>query len=68
MRFNLTLIPLHIRTHVPFNYQYALSAVIYHKLAQADENYAFFLHEKGYALNEHAKHFKLIIQQIEISK
>lgn len=59
MRFKLILTPLHTKTHVPFNYQYALSAVIYRKLAQADENYASFLHQKGYALNEHAKHFKL---------
>lgn len=59
MRFKLTLVPLSTKIHVPFNYQYALSAVIYQKLAQADEDYASFLHQKGYAQNNHSKHFKL---------
>ncbi|MGV8879293.1 MAG: CRISPR-associated endoribonuclease Cas6 [Sphingobacteriaceae bacterium] len=59
MRFKLTLVPLSTNMHVPFNYQYALSAVIYKKLAQADEDYASFLHQKGYAQNDHFKHFKL---------
>lgn len=58
MRFKLTLVPIGIKS-IPFNYQYALSAVIYHKLAQADKDYASFLHETGYAQNDHSKHFKL---------
>ncbi|MEJ7778579.1 MAG: CRISPR-associated endoribonuclease Cas6 [Daejeonella sp.] len=59
MRFKLVLVPLSTKTYIPFNYQYALSAVIYHKLAQASKDYASFLHQKGYAQNEHSKHFKL---------
>lgn len=59
MRFKLALVPTRTKTHVPFNYQYALSAVIYHKLAQANKDYASFLHQKGYAQNDHSKHFKL---------
>lgn len=39
--------------------QYPLSAVIYGKIAQADEGYATFLHQKGYAQNDHSRHFKL---------
>ncbi|MDR3695601.1 CRISPR-associated endoribonuclease Cas6 [Mucilaginibacter sp.] len=58
MRFKLTLLPTDKNTAVPFNYQYALSAVIYHKIANASLEYANFLHQKGYALNDHSKHFK----------
>src|SRR5579875_4105069 len=58
MQFKITLTPVQRETFVPFNYPYALSAVIYQKLAQADEGYADFLHQKGYAQNEHSRHFK----------
>lgn len=58
MRFKLTLLPAAGKTAVPFNYQYALSAIIYGKIAQANQAYAEFLHEKGYALNDYSKHFK----------
>ena len=43
---------------LPFNYQYEQSAVIYRILAQADTQYASWLHENGYQLNGH-KRFKL---------
>ena len=36
---------------LPFNYQYEQSAVIYRILAQADTQYASWLHENGYQLN-----------------
>ena len=42
----------------PFNYQYEQSAVIYRILAQADTQYASWLHENGYQLNG-SKKFKL---------
>jgi CRISPR-associated endoribonuclease Cas6 len=58
VRFKLTLLPLDSKTAVPFNYQYALAAVIFKKVAHADQLYADFLHEKGYALNDFSKHFK----------
>ena len=58
MQFKITLTPLQRETFVPFNYQYPLSAVIYKKIAQADEGYAAFLHQKGYAQNDHSRHFK----------
>jgi len=58
MQFKLTLTPLQRETFVPFDYPYALSAVIYRKLANADQQYASFLHGKGYAQNEHSRHFK----------
>lgn len=41
-------------TVIPINYQYPLSAAIYKILQRADEEYAAFLHEKGYG-----KGFKL---------
>ncbi len=59
MRFELVLIPLDKTVKLPFNYQYALSAVVYKKLGEADEEYANFLHQKGYTKNDHSKQFKL---------
>lgn len=59
MRFYIHLSPAKPGASVPFNYQYALSAVIYKKIAAANEAYASFLHEKGYAQNDHSRHFKL---------
>lgn len=58
MQFKVTLTPVQRETFIPFNYQYPLSAVIYKKIAQADEGYAAFLHQKGYAQNDHSRHFK----------
>ena len=43
---------------LPFSYQYEQSAVIYRILAQADTQYASWLHENGYQLNG-SKRFKL---------
>ena len=58
MRFKLKLNTTNKETFVPFNYQYALSAVIYKKIAKANESYADFLHQKGYAQNDYSQHFK----------
>jgi CRISPR-associated endoribonuclease Cas6 len=43
---------------LPFNYQYPLSSWIYRVLDQADSDFAAFLHEQGYRL-ENLKTFKL---------
>ncbi|MCK4638798.1 MAG: hypothetical protein KAT33_05215, partial [Bacteroidales bacterium] len=43
---------------LPFNYQYPLSSWIYKVLDKADSNFAAFLHEQGYRL-ENLKTFKL---------
>ena len=58
MRFKLTLLTMDGKIAVPFNYQYALSAVIFKKIANADQAYADFLHQKGYAQNDYSRHFK----------
>ena len=58
MRFLITLSPVFAKTALPYNYQYALSAVIYKKIAAADQAYAGFLHEKGYTKEGTSKHFK----------
>jgi CRISPR-associated endoribonuclease Cas6 len=42
---------------LPINYNYQLASVIYQFLKQSDPEYAFFLHEDGYTVEE--KHFKL---------
>ncbi|MCI2109154.1 MAG: CRISPR-associated endoribonuclease Cas6 [Bacteroidales bacterium] len=59
MRFRLTL---HIDRSqgdlLPFNYQHEQSAVIYHILSQADEQYATWLHDNGYQ-TDNGKRFKL---------
>lgn len=59
MRFLITMSPNLGKTFLPYSYQYALSGVIYKKLALANEQYATFLHEKGYSQTENNKHFKL---------
>jgi CRISPR-associated endoribonuclease Cas6 len=44
---------------LPINYQYPLAAVIYRILSQADQEYAAFLHDRGYQLSGSLKTFKL---------
>lgn len=59
MRFRLFLhIDLNHGDKLPFNYQYEQSAVIYHILSQADEQYATWLHDNGYQ-TDRGKRFKL---------
>lgn len=59
MKFKITLtINRKYGNLLPFNYQYEQSAVIYRILAQADIQYASWLHENGYQWNE-SKRFKL---------
>ena len=50
MIFNLTLAVDKKNRHplLPFNYQYALSVVIYNIICKADRSYATFLHDRGY--------------------
>lgn len=54
---------LNLRTNpnsvLPFNYEYAISAWIYHTLAKADPAFATWLHNQGYTLEEGKKRFKL---------
>lgn len=59
MRFKITLGPQSSDSVIPINYQYPLSAVIYKVLAEADDEYATFLHEKGYQVDDSLKRFKL---------
>ncbi|WP_077920486.1 hypothetical protein [Spirosoma sp. 209] len=58
MQFRLTLRPTQRQTLVPFNYAYRLSAFIYAVLAEADQQYAHFLHEQGYVYST-TRRFKL---------
>jgi len=58
MQFKLTLRPTARQTLVPFNYAYRLSAFIYAVLAEADAQYAEFLHSQGYAFSP-TRRFKL---------
>ncbi|AUD05860.1 CRISPR-associated endoribonuclease Cas6 [Spirosoma pollinicola] len=58
MQFKLTLRPTASQTLVPFNYAYRLSGFIYSVIADADAQYARFLHEKGY-LATSTRRFKL---------
>lgn len=59
MRFIVTLTSTANNPVIPINYQYPLSAVIYKVLAEADAEYATFLHEKGYQVGDSLKRFKL---------
>lgn len=58
MQFKLTLRPTARQTLVPFNYAYRLSAFIYAVLAEADAQYATFLHSQGYEYSP-TRRFKL---------
>lgn len=58
MQFKLTLRPTVRQTLVPFNYAYRLSAFIYAVLADADAQYAHFLHSQGYEYSS-TRRFKL---------
>lgn len=44
---------------LPINYQYELSAAIYHILSHADSDYATWLHENGFRTENETKKFKL---------
>lgn len=58
MQFKLTLRPTASQTRVPFNYAYRLSAFVYAVLADADAQYAEFLHSQGYVFSP-TRRFKL---------
>lgn len=60
MRFQLSLLAVNSREgkRLPLNYQYELSAATYHILANANEDFAEWLHENGFQL-ENGKQFKL---------
>lgn len=60
MRLKITLRPKEHNAFLPINYQYPLSAAIYHILAQAEPTYADFLHREGYP-NSHQKKLKLFV-------
>lgn len=59
MRFKITTNIVGHSKILPLNYQYPLSAAIYKILALADEEYASFLHNKGYSKVGSLKTFKL---------
>ncbi len=67
MRFQLYLRPLRDQQSLLFNYQYPLQSWLYGLLHRADENYADFLHQTGYAVangNKTFKHFTFSALQI----
>ncbi|MDR3217962.1 MAG: CRISPR-associated endoribonuclease Cas6 [Dysgonamonadaceae bacterium] len=74
MRFKLTLLTdkKAFGNQLPLNYQYELSAFVYRSIAQADRDYALWLHENGFRLE--GKPFKLftfsnlLITQYKIDK
>ncbi len=58
MRFILTLCPLTDNQPLIFNYQYPFMAWVYGRLNEADQQYAEFLHQKGYQVHSSLKNFK----------
>lgn len=52
MRIRLSLNRFTKQRMLPMEYQYYISAWIYKVLYQADEDFALFLHEKGYGKND----------------
>lgn len=58
MRIRLSLSTLGNKTTtIPVNYQYPLSAWIYHTLAEGDHEFSTFLHDSGFALGTKAFKF-----------
>jgi CRISPR-associated endoribonuclease Cas6 len=58
MRLELQL-ECNLKSVLPFNYEYALSAWIYQILSDADNDFATFLHDTGYQSTQRDKTFKL---------
>ncbi len=58
MRIQLELSYMTKQRMLPMDYQYYISAWIYKVLKQADNNFAHFLHERGYGLSD-TKLYKL---------
>lgn len=59
MRIKLKLTADRNTSEIPINYQYPLSAAIYKIIAAADNEYALFLHNRGYQKEDSKKAFKL---------
>lgn len=59
MRLIIQLTSMSGRNILPVNYQYPLSAAIYKVIAQANREYATFLHNQGYHQDGSLKAFKL---------
>ena len=57
MRVKLTLIAEQIKTRLPFNYSFAISALIYRTLGQASAEFATRLHDEGFTSDK--RKFKL---------
>lgn len=55
----MTLIATELKSVIPINYQYPVSAAIYKVIRSADQEYARFLHDAGYAQPDSLKSFKL---------
>ena len=53
MQFRLTLSAQASATRIPFNYSYLLTGWLYKLLANADSEYAHFLHQHGYRAARH---------------
>ena len=57
MRLKLTIAQEKPNQLIPINYQYPISSFIYHTIAKSDNDYAKWLHQKGFASGN--KKFKL---------
>jgi CRISPR-associated endoribonuclease Cas6 len=70
MRFKLYLRTTSSRPRIMWNYHYPLSFWLYGIIAKADENYADFLHNKGYELSNRKrfKHFTFSDLRCKIGK
>ena len=59
MRFRIVLFSQQPNRTLPINYQYPLASAIYKIIAQADAEYASFLHQQGYRKESSLKNYKL---------
>ena len=69
MRFKLHLRPIRDGQKLLFNYQYPLQAWLYNLISQADQEYAHFLHNRGYEVPNSRKTFKhFTFSSLQITK
>lgn len=58
MRFRLTLRPYTQHQKLTLNYNHPFSSWIYSRIKEADAEYATFLHQRGYKIEDSTKNFK----------
>lgn len=68
MRFRITLNRTTKQRMLPMDYQYYISAWIYKVLKNADKEFAAFLHDTGYGINDNKRYKLFCFSQLNFGK